>query len=107
MKKVTLKIEPGICGFSCEISAFQLGKHLARIEINESDCEQIQGVNMTINELTTQDLFTPLTKNRIFKAAEAAGCHLSCPVPAAIVKAAEVALELALPKDVTITFVEK
>ncbi len=104
MKKISLQVEPGICGFSCKIEASQINKHLAKIDISESGCKQIQGLSSYINELTTQDLFTPHTKNQVFKAVEKAGCHLSCPVPIAIVKACEVALDLALPKDVTIKF---
>ena len=34
----------------------------------------------------------------------ASGCHLSCAIPAAIIKVAEVALELALPQEVHIKF---
>lgn len=42
------------------------------------------------------------TKKFIFLAAQKAGCHLSRPVPVAIVKASEVVLGLALPKDVSL-----
>ncbi len=46
----------------------------------------------------------PVTRNPVYIAAQQSGCHPSCPVPGAIVKAAEVALELALPGDAIIRF---
>ncbi len=33
-----------------------------------------------------------------------ARCHSSCPIPAAVLKAAEVAMSMALPRDVSIEF---
>ncbi|MDZ7695505.1 MAG: hypothetical protein U5R49_00790 [Deltaproteobacteria bacterium] len=44
------------------------------------------------------------TKNPVFLCAERARCHVACPIPVSVVKAAEVALGLALPKDATLTF---
>lgn len=58
-------------------------------------------------EISMAELFIPVTKNPIFQAAEKAGCHLSCPIPTALVKAAEIALELALPKGVRISLIHQ
>ena len=57
-----------------------------------------------VTKITIRDLFTPHSKNLIFKHTEQAHCHLCCPVPIAIIKSSEVALELALPQDVQIHF---
>lgn len=57
-----------------------------------------------LTELSLRDLFLPLSRNPVYQAVEKSGCHLSCPIPMAIIKAAEVALELALPKDACIRF---
>ena len=46
----------------------------------------------------------PVTRNPVFLSAEHAGCHPSCPIPVAILKAAEVAMEMALPREVRIKF---
>jgi len=46
----------------------------------------------------------PMTRNPVYIAAEQSGSHPSCPVPAAVLKAAEAALELALPGDAVIRF---
>jgi len=100
MGSVIVNVNPGICGFDCRITAEQTGKRAVKISIKGSDCTMIRDMDNLLDEITMQDLFVPLTKSRIFISAEDAGCHLACPVPTAIAKAAEVALELALPKNV-------
>jgi hypothetical protein len=45
-----------------------------------------------------------MTKNPVYVSAQQAGCHSSCPVPVAVLKAVEVAMEMALPRDVRIKF---
>jgi len=97
-------IEPGICGFYCQVEARRLNKQRALIEITGSQCELVQKLATNIKEVTVQDVFTRQTINPVFKAAEKAGCHLTCPVPVAVLKAAEVVLELALPRKVRISF---
>jgi hypothetical protein len=103
-ENIFVAIEPGVCGFCCEVRAWQQNKHSAIIEITNSECELVQRLAENITEVTLQDIFTPQTKNPVFQAAEQAGCHLTCPVPVAVLKAAEVALELALPRKVRISF---
>ncbi len=99
---VKVTVEPGICGFSCEIRARREGSRSARLEIH-SECEHIQYLATLLDDvITVKELFSPLSRNRIYSSVERAGCHLSCPIPAGIIKACEVAMDLALPKDVTI-----
>ena len=104
MKKVTISVTPGICGFVCKVIATRKSKRVADIEIIGSKCKMINDLGTTLPEITLFDLFKPHTKNQIFKSTEQAHCHLCCPVPIAIVKASEVVLELALPQDVIIHF---
>jgi len=107
METICILVEPGICGFSCQVEARQKDKHNAVVEITGSECELIQKLVESLKEVTLSDIFKPHTKNPVFKAAEKAGCHLTCPVPVAVLKAAEVALELALPQDACISFVQQ
>ena len=104
MEGVVISVDPGICGFGCTVRSERSGKRSVRIDITESGCTLIQKLADQLPDITLQDLFMPLTKNLIFLSAEKAGCHLACPVPVAIVKASEVALGLALPKDTAICF---
>jgi len=106
METICTFVEPGICGFSCKVEARQQDKQSTLIEITGSECELILKLAERLKEITLKDIFTPHTKNPVFKAAEFAGCHLTCPIPVAVLKAAEVALELALPQDVCISFVQ-
>ena len=100
LNSFTLEVMPGICGFTCTVHATSIAKRNARIKICGSECAMIQELSTRITEISMQDIFTPLTKNRIFQGAERAGCHLACPVPVAVVNTAEVALALPLPQNV-------
>jgi len=104
MESIQVVIEPGICGFCCQVTARRLDKQRTFIEITGSQCELVQKLAGYIKEVTLQDVFTRQTANPVFIAAEKAGCHLTCPVPVAVLKAAEVALELALPRKASISF---
>ncbi len=98
-----MQVDPGICGFTCSINAFKDGKHSVKFEI-QSDCDQIQNLAGDLGKISMKDLFLPMSRNPIFLSAEKSQCHLACPIPCSLVKAAEVALGLALPKRVMITF---
>ena len=106
MESIGIDVEPGICGFCCQVQAWQQNKQCASVKITGSKCKMIRKLTENIQEVTVRDIFTPHTSNPVFKAAEKAGCHLTCPVPVAVLKAAEVALELALPKKASISFVQ-
>ena len=105
MKTIRISVDPGICGFFCQVQARAQDKHHALIEITESQCELIQQFAENIKEVSLNDIFVPHTVNPVFKAAEQAGCHLTCVVPVVVLKAAEAALELGLPRDLRISFV--
>ena len=104
-QKVCVTVEPGICGFPCVINARKTGAREVSLEISGSDCEQIQSMAKRLAALSLKEIFTPLSRNPVYIAAEKSGCHLSCAIPVAVIKAAEVALELALPQEVHIKFV--
>lgn len=101
---VRVTAKPGICGFSCKVEARRIGRHTVAVEIEGSECEQAQRLSRLLEKITMKDLFAPVTRNPVFIAAEEAGCHPSCPIPIAILKAAEVAMNMAIPKEVLIKF---
>jgi hypothetical protein len=104
MDKVTVSVTSGICGFACQVMAQRKSRKVAAIKLIGSECKMINRLGESLLEITIFDLFKPHTGNPIFKATEEAHCHLCCPVPTAIVKASEVVLGLALPRDVLIHF---
>lgn len=104
---VQVATDPGICGFSCTIKAQKTGQRMVSVEIVGSECKQIQRLSSGLNEMALKELFMPLTRNPVYIAAEKSGCHPSCAIPAAVLKAVEVALDMALPKEVRIQFKNK
>ena len=99
---VRVTVDPGICGFICSISAWKDGGEV-RFNI-QSDCDQIKKLTLHLGPIGMKELFVPLTKSPVFLSTEKSKCHLACPIPSSLIKAAEVALGLALPKEVTIRF---
>jgi hypothetical protein len=97
-------VDPGICGFKCRVEVKKTDRRKVEIRIYGSECKQIQKLALALSELTLRELFMPLTKNPIYVEAERSGCHTSCVVPASVLKAAEAAMGMALPKDVRIQF---
>jgi hypothetical protein len=100
----SLKVNPGVCGFNCTIDIHHVEKRVVRVVINGSECKQIQRLSAAIDQFTLKELFTPLTRNPVYKAAEKSGCHSSCVIPAAILKAVEAAMGMAIAKDVALVF---
>lgn len=96
-------VEPGICGFPGSIRVYKVGRYAVTVEL-KSGCDQIRAMNQLLGEMAMSELFLPPTRNPVYRAAEKANCHASCPYPVAILKAVEVALEMALPKDAKIRF---
>ena len=99
-----LAVDPGACGFTCVIRARQVDKRLVAIEITESECQQIKKLADRLDGVSLRELFMPLTQNPVYKAAQACGCHASCTIPAAVLKAAEVSMGMAVARPVLFSF---
>ena len=97
-------VDAGICGFTCRIKAWKIDKRTVGLEISESECQQIQDFSECLSQLSLNEVFMPITRNPVYLSAEKSGCHPSCPIPAAVLKAAEVTMEMALPRDASIRF---
>jgi hypothetical protein len=102
--RVCVQVSPGICGFNCKVYAQKIDRRAVALRIEGSECKQILRLAKTVTQLSMQDLFKALTKNPVFVSAEKAGCHSTCSVPTAILKASETALGMALRSDVMIKF---
>ncbi|MBW1852512.1 MAG: hypothetical protein JRJ15_14040 [Deltaproteobacteria bacterium] len=104
---VQLAVDSGICGFPCVIEAGKITNKRVLVQIIGSECEHVKRFSAQLSKIETRDLFKPISRNPAFLCAERAGCHPSCPAPVAVVKAVEVAMELALPRNVCMKFVLK
>ena len=97
-------VNAGICGFTCRIEAWKIDKSAVGLKISESECQQIQRFSDLVSKLTLREIFMPVTRNPVYLAAQQSGCHASCPIPMAVLKTAEVAMEMALPREVSMRF---
>lgn len=96
-------VEPGICGFKAEVEVKRENSQKARVAI-KSECSQVLTLNKMLHSLNLKDIFLPTQKNIVFELSEKAYCHASCPIPFAILKCAEIEMDLALPRDVIMNF---
>jgi hypothetical protein len=106
-KAVRVKIEPGICGFGCVVEVHKKARYTVSLRVAESDCKHVRRLFQNLHEMNMRDLFAPISKNPVFLSAQKAGCHPSCPIPVAALKGVEVAMEMALPRDVKIRFASR
>jgi len=104
---VVVSVEPGICGFSCTVTAQRSDKRMVSVVFSGCDCKQVQRLAALLTRMSLKEIFMPVTRNPAYVAAEKAGCHASCVIPSAVLKAVEVALGMALPKAANIHFSSK
>lgn len=105
---IEVEVCAGICGFKTIIQVEDLKKYKATCTMI-TGCPNHKKVakileNETINVMN--ELFRK-GESQVMKACQGVIPHASCPVPAAILKALEVGVGLALPADATITFTKK
>lgn len=103
MTKVVVK--SGICGFSTMIAAEKSSEKKIRISL-ESDCEMVSKMAGDVESLDMMAVFVKFLDNPVYRSASKNLKHVTCPVPGGILKAMEVEAGFALPKDVSITFIE-
>lgn len=109
----TLNVFAGICGFSTKITATDKGGYMAELSIT-SECPNWNKIDQIFKDKDI-NVMAELFKNRetgtlqseIIDTALTSIPHVSCPVLSGVLKALEVSVGLALPKDATITFTEE
>lgn len=101
-----VEVFAGICGLKTRIRVENLGKYQAKCVI-ESECPNHKKVSKILETATfnMMDELFKKGKSQVLLACQGTVPHVSCPVPAAILKALEVGVGLALPADATITFI--
>jgi len=107
---VNVEIDSGICGFKTMVHAEDKTGYKASFQI-ESECPNWEKVNAILggeelNMMTElfKDKKTGALNSRVFDVSLKTIPHVSCPVISGLLKALEVSVGLALPKDATITF---
>jgi hypothetical protein len=97
-----VEIDAGVCGFHTEVEAVSDDGQAVRLAIR-SDCPHVMKMARALEEAGELDayaeIFTAFGKNKVTEAAVHL-THVVCVVPSGVLKAIEVACELALPRDV-------
>jgi len=109
----TVEISAGICGFTTRVHAEDKGSYTASFRL-ESDCPNWKKVDdilggKVLNMMTElfKDKKTSTLHSQVLDVSLKTIPHVSCPVISGILKALEVSVGLALPKDAAITFKEQ
>lgn len=95
------EIMSGVCGFHTTVRAEGKPGYKAALQIS-SECQHVSKLAEELNEVNVMSELFKKGESKIM----AARCilpHITCPVPVGILKAIEVAADMALPKDVSIT----
>lgn len=100
-----LEVFAGVCGFTTVIKADPKGSYSAVCTI-ETTCPNLKKVGAALGD-EPLDVMTELFakgQSKVIATCTENLPHVSCPVPAAILKALEVSVGLALPADPVLTF---
>ncbi len=95
-------VNPGVCGFSTEITAQSEDGQTAKLDIRTA-CPNLQAFSAKLKSVDGfAECFGKLCDSAVYQAAQQYCKHPACPVPCATIKAVEAACGLALPRDVEI-----
>jgi hypothetical protein len=100
---IRAEVNAGVCGLASLVEAGSPDGQRVVVRI-ESDCPRVQAL---AGELADLDAFEellrlPLAQTTPARLADKHGLHPTCPVPVAVLKAAEAAAGLALPCDCSV-----
>lgn len=97
------EINSGICGFVAHVEAKADPDNPRCVYLTiESECKAVQRMAAQLTQVDPYKEFSFRGSPQILQAAPQCLSHAACPVPSGIIKAVEVAANLALPADVTI-----
>ena len=96
------KVYAGACGFTAVIKVEKISKMKVRIHLITA-CQDLRKLNDDFTEVDcSTGVFGSLTDSYIYKAASKRLKNSDCPVPCGIIKAIQVELGGAIPKEVSI-----
>jgi hypothetical protein len=99
----SLIIKSGICGFIAKIEAEEVDKNNVKVKINTA-CPMVTEMGNALPEIEQGEIFKKHVDSVVYKLAGDCHLHTACPVPMAVLKAAEAELQLALPRDCVVMF---
>ncbi|MFP4642638.1 MAG: DUF6951 family protein [Dehalococcoidia bacterium] len=96
-------VDPGVCSMNAAIEVTKINRRRFGIKVT-TDCEMITRMGESLTEIRPDDILNHQVNSRVYQCASECQVHTSCPIPMAILKAAEVEAGLALPRPVTVQF---
>jgi len=104
---IEVKVDPGICGLTTDITVNSEDMMTASISI-ESQCPDIRKIGEELASVNgMEEVFKKYGDSVVYKLGNKYCKHSTCPVPGAIMKGIEAACGLALPKEVHIQITKK
>lgn len=102
-----VEIEPGACGFTTRVIARRNGRGRVSLEF-DSECPAVCELAEELPDLKMKDVLAPgFGQGQAFEAGSRCLTHAACPVLAGVLKAAEVELELNLPRTAQVRFIDQ
>jgi len=99
-----VRISAGACGYTAVIKVQALDKKRIHINIITA-CGALQSLNEELGVIDwTKGVFDRFCDSIIYRTAHEKLKHTDCPIPMAIIKAIQVEIKGAVPKNVTMTF---
>jgi hypothetical protein len=102
-----IEVYAGVCGHSAIIEVTGVDDAHVQVVIT-SACDQITAMNPDLARVQWKgrghEVFRRMNESAVYQSASRHIRHTGCPIPAAILKAIEVEVGAALPKEVTIRF---
>jgi hypothetical protein len=99
------EVHSGICGYEVGVEVKSLDRKHVQVVL-ETDCEMCLAMNPELANLQVRgkghQVLRSMTDSAVYQSASRHIRHPGCVVPAAIIKAIEVEIGVALPDDVTI-----
>jgi hypothetical protein len=99
-------LDAGSCGYDVTITVEKIDKNRLDIRI-DTGCEMVKMMEPDLKGSDWKKILRKIIESPVYISASKRLKHPGCPVPMAIIKAIEVELGAALPKDVKMTFLKE
>ncbi len=106
MNGCVVNVDAGVCKMKTRITAKQNDDAMVDLSV-ESDCPYILRMSWKFKPVNPYtEIEAPIKETDIYGWATEELPHAACPVPCALIKAVEVASDMGIKRDVSITFEE-
>ncbi len=99
------EVHSGICGYEVRVEVTSLDRKHVQVEL-QTTCDMCLAMNTDLARLQVKgkghEVLLKMTDSAVYQSASQHIRHPGCVVPAAIIKAIEIEVGVALPEDVTI-----